>query len=153
MSLRDFSKGDTLTTERLNPLVESARRTERLAGMPNAAALAERGPQGPIRVYVTARSVSGPARLSAHSYTVSDGAQTYSVDHTKLVVRVEPELIDGGGGRSPLGFVPAEVRGQGLAVDQEWRAWGLLYRGPAGTVGTDLAYAVELLGLCPWRNC
>ena len=150
MTLRDFKRGDTLTADRLNPLVQAARRVERIAGVPNSAGLAERGPQGPVRVYVTARSVSAPARLSDHAYTVSDGADEYEVDHTRLIVRVEPALIDGS---PPMGFVPAEIAGQGLAVSQEWRSWGLLYRGPAGTPRTHLAYAVELLGLCPWRNC
>lgn len=100
-------------------------------------------------VFVVERSVSAPARLSAHSYTVTDGDAQWPVDHTRLVVGVEPELIDGS---PPMGFVPAEVSGQGLAVDQPWRSWGVLIRGPGGTPNTS-DYAVLLYGLVPWRNC
>ena len=119
-------------------------------GAPGASMLV--GVDAPITrfpIFVVERSVSAPSRLSAHSYTVTDGGQEWPVEHTQLIVGVEPALIDGS---PPMGFVPAEIAGQGLAVEQPWRSWGELIRGPGGTPNTS-AYAVLLYGLCPWRNC
>ena len=107
-----------------------------------------------IRVAVVARSVSEPAVLEAHQYAVSDGVSRWDIDHTRLIVGVEPALLiaDTAPDGKPMGFWPASVAGEGDAEDAPWRAWGILYRGPGATVNTS-DYAVRLFGLCVARGC
>lgn len=147
--LRNFSRGDAITADRLNPLVASARRTLGTPGAPGATIASPTGPVIEIPVVVVARAVTSPAVLSAHQYTVRGGGQEWEVDYTRLMVDVEPGLIDSG--NPPMGFAPAEKAGEGMALMQPWRAWGKLVRFAGADGARD--YAVRLYGLVPARGC
>lgn len=121
-------------------------------GVPaGGAELGDISPLTALFVTVVTRSVEGPARLSEHAYTVTSGAERWDVDHTRIMVDVEPMLIDGIGAPEgkPMAFWPASVAGSG---DASWRSWGILYRGPGAAVNTS-DYSVELFGLCVARGC
>ncbi len=132
---------------------------ERVGNFPRglASAAMEVGDVSPliaIFVAVVQRSVSAPAKIADHAYTVTDGVSRWAIDPTRLIVPVEPALLDAStapGGR-PMAFWPAAVAGEDEANAAPWRAWGVLYRGPGAETDTS-DHAVRLFGLCPARGC
>jgi hypothetical protein len=92
--------------------------------------------------------------LASHAYTVRlPGGQELEIDHTRLMVEVEPLLLDASTAPNgkPMGFWPAEVVGTAQAAATPWRARGLLYRFPGASGQAD--HAVKLFGLCVARGC
>lgn len=146
-----YTRSQPILASMLNETDRLARQVGGLpAGTPGAGL--EHGDQSSlirVRVVVVARTISGPDRLSSHGYTVTDGVHQWDIDWTRIIVRVQHDLVIDG--PRPQGFVPAEIAGQGLAIEAPWRAWGTLYRGPGPGGGPD--YAVELFGVAPHRGC
>jgi len=154
MSVGHFRKGQRLTTENLNPVAAAAKRAEMAFGAAGAGLGTPGTPAAPEPVVVTASAVSQAAMLSAHQYTVRNrGGQEWALDASRLIVPVEPALIEAftaPEGR-PMAFWPAAVRGDAVAAVYPWRARGLLYRF-AGENGTP-DHAAMLFGLCVARGC
>ena len=150
-----FAAGKSISASVLNQMDQ---RSARLGDMPpgtpgTGIPIGDQSAVGAIRVYVIGRGIAVPAVLEAHNYTVTDGASEWDIEWTQLIVKVQPDLIGPQADGLPQGFVPAEIAGQGRALTEPWRAWGLLYRGPSPTGdGTSVA-AVELFGLSPHRGC
>ena len=140
MEPQTIKPGDPITAQNLNATALAAK----------APAESINPPTRSIRVHVVARAVSQPAVLEEHGYSVSDGTDTWEIGWADLIVPVQPDLI-GPSASLGQGFVPAEVVGEGLAIEQPWRAFGVLHRLP----GPDdsVAIGVELFGLCPHRGC
>jgi hypothetical protein len=117
-----------------------------------------------LPVVVIAREIDGQSPgddnagsfLSAHAYTVAAFGQIYEIDHTALIVPVQPGLIDVS---DPEGteqvFTPAAVFGDDVAEVYPWRARGELFRFPIPNPGgaPTAGYACKLYGLAPHRGC
>jgi hypothetical protein len=149
----EFEAGKPISARSLERVRMDAERIgQHPQGLAGAAAqLGDITPLQSLRVYVVDRSVSQAAKLVEHEYTITDGVERWSVDHRRLIVDVEPTLIDGVGAPQgkAMAFWPASVAGVGVI---SWRAWGILYRGPGSAPNTS-DYAVRLFGLCVARGC
>jgi len=149
-----FRKGERLTTDNLNPVAVAAKRAERAFGAVGGGVGTPGTPAAPEAIVVIASAVSQAAKLSDHQYTVRNrGGQEWTLDPTRLIVPVEPALIEAStapGGR-PMAFWPAAVRGDAVAAVASWRARGVLYRFTGEGGAPD--HAAVLFGLCPARGC
>lgn len=149
-----FRKGGVIRASDLNAIDRRAGSVgDRPEGMPGTGLpIGDRSPIVAIAVRVIGRAVSTESVLESHGYTVTDGASDWEIDWTQLIVKVQPDLI-GPMATIPQLFVPAEIAGEGRALTEPWRAWGMLYRGPSPAGDGSAAAGLELFGLAPHRGC
>ena len=152
-----FAPGKPIKADVLNAVANQAAAIgERPPGIPGAGLpVGDQSAEGPIRVYVKSRATEIEAPLEEHGYVVTDGVNEYTLVWNQLIVMVQPGLVGPNVDPSAVSqlFVPAEVAGEGVAVSDPWRAWGLLFRGPSGDGSDADAAGVMLFGLSPHRGC
>ena len=144
--------GEPIRASTINAALGAARRLENTPSAPGASIHFAPDEQLATKIYVVSRSVETQTPLDMHAYSVSDGVNVFDIDWTQIMVDVQPDLVGPEASVQQL-FVPAEIAGEGRALSEAWRSWGLLYRGPSPDGSGETVAAVKLFGLSPHRGC